>query len=163
MAEISLDNFLGTTETTAQPEQQNNVISLNDFLNVKPQYPSLSETNKKQVQDYWSSLSSDGMVSPDDTTYGFSQYSVPEAANKFKNFMVGEKSDIANHIAKGFQLSNPGLMYNFLYIHPILLFLEQIFLNLHMILTFLLFFLSQQSIAYNFVSSLCFFLGLPLA
>ena len=47
MAEISLDNFLGTTEPAAQPEQQNNVISLDDFINVKPQYPSLSETNKK--------------------------------------------------------------------------------------------------------------------
>ena len=96
MAEISLDNFLGTTETTAQPEQQNNVISLNDFLNVKPQYPSLSETNKKQVQDYWSSLSSDGMVSPDDTTYGFSQYSIPEAANKFKNFITNMCSIFKN-------------------------------------------------------------------
>jgi hypothetical protein len=115
MAEISLDNFLGTTEPAAQPEQQNNVISLDDFINVKPQYPSLSETNKKQVQDYWSSLSSDGIVSPDDTTYGFSQYSIPEAADKFKNFMVGEKSDIAKHIATGFQLSNPGLIYNYLY------------------------------------------------
>ena len=115
MAEISLDNFLGTTESAAQPEQQNNVISLDDFINVKPQYPSLSQENKKKVQDYWSSLSSDGIVSPDDTTYGFSQYSVPEAANKFKNFMVGEKSDIAKHIATGFQLSNPGLIYNYLY------------------------------------------------
>jgi len=115
MAEISLDNFLGTTEPTAKPEQQNNVISLDDFINVKPQYPSLSQENKKEVQDYWSSLSSDGIVSPDDTTYGFSQYSIPEAANKFKNFMVGEKSDIANHIATGFQLSNPGLVYNYLY------------------------------------------------
>ena len=115
MAEISLDNFLGTTEPASQPEQQNNIISLDDFINVKPQYPSLSETNKKQVQDYWSSISSDGIVSPDDTTYGFSQYSIPEAADKFKNFMVGDKSDIAKHIATGFQLSNPGLIYNYLY------------------------------------------------
>jgi hypothetical protein len=115
MAEISLDNFLGTTEPTAKPEQQDNVISLNDFLNVKPEYPTLSDPNKKAVQDYWSSLSSDGIVSPDDTTYGFSQYSIPEAANKFKNFMVGEKSEIANHISTGFQLSNPGLIYNYLY------------------------------------------------
>jgi len=115
MAEISLDNFLGTTESTAQPEQQNNIISLDDFLNQKTQYPTLSLENKKKVQDYWSSLSSDGIVSPDDTTYGFSQYSIPEAASKFKNFMVGEKSDIAKHIATGFQLSNLGLINNFLY------------------------------------------------
>lgn len=115
MAEISLDNFLGTTEPTAKPEQQDNIISLNDFLNVKPEYPTLSDPNKKAVQDYWSSLSSDGIVSPDDTTYGFSQYSIPEAANKFKKFMVGEKSEIANHISTGFQLSNPGLIYNYLY------------------------------------------------
>ena len=34
MAEISLDNFLGTTEPVAKPEQQDNVISLNDFLKI---------------------------------------------------------------------------------------------------------------------------------
>lgn len=115
MAEISLDNFLGTTETTSQPQQQDNVISLNDFLNVKPQYPSLSEPNKKAVQDYWYSMSSDGIVSPDDSMFGFNEYSPQEATSRFKNFMVGEKSEIAKHISTGFQLSNPGLIYNYLY------------------------------------------------
>lgn len=115
MAEISLDNFLGTSEPTAQPDQQTNVISLDDFLNVKSTAPALSLQNKKAVQDYWSSISSDGIVSPDDTMFDYNQSSIPEEVNKFKKFMVGEKSDIAKHIATGFQLSNPGLVYNFLY------------------------------------------------
>jgi len=115
MAEISLDNFLGTAEPTAQPDQQTNVISLDDFLNVKSTAPTLSLQNKKAVQDYWSSIPSDGIVSPDDTMFGYNQSSIPEEVNKFKKFMVGEKSDIAKHIATGFQLSNPGLIYNFLY------------------------------------------------
>ena len=115
MAEISLDNFLGNAEPTAQPDQQTNVISLDDFLNVKSTAPTLSLQNKKAVQDYWSSIPSDGIVSPDDTMFGYNQSSIPEEVNKFKKFMVGEKSDIAKHIAIGFQLSNPGLIYNFLY------------------------------------------------
>ena len=113
MAEISLDNFLGTAESTAQPEQQSNIISLDEFLNQKPQYPSLSEKNKKEVQDYWSSVSSDGIISPDDSMFSFNEYSPQDSTNKFKKFMVGEKSDIAKHIATGFQLSNPGLIYNY--------------------------------------------------
>jgi len=47
--------------------------------------------------------------------FSFNEYSPQDSTNKFKKFMVGEKSDIAKHIATGFQLSNPGLIYNYLY------------------------------------------------
>ena len=113
MAEISLDNFLVNTETTAQPQQESNVISLDDFLQTQPKYPPLSLVNRKEIQDYWLKISEESS-SGEDKAFGLNEFSLQETGNRIKKFMVGEKSELTSYIARGLGVSNIGLIKNYL-------------------------------------------------